>query len=67
MDIIYCPKCDQKVYIFRTEETMFFEVDPQVVYIPETGELKPAQVTHQCRPKDRKRSILSDPDSPKAP
>ena len=64
MNIIYCPKCDAQVYLFKDDKnnTIFFDIEPSVVYIPQTGELTHAHVSHQCimKPPPKKRILMDD-------
>jgi hypothetical protein len=53
---VYCPDCGEQVYSLNTigSGTAMFNLEPDKVYIMETGEITHANVSHKCKEaKDR--------------
>ena len=67
MDTARCPGCGTEAFAVDMGEggPSLFDIEPQRVYLPETGDIMNGQVEHQCAEGKQTRGIIvPKPESP---
>lgn len=67
METARCPGCGAEAFAvdMGEERPVLFDIGPQRVYLPETGDIMNGQVEHRCAEEKQIRSIIvPKPESP---